>query len=276
MAQNSAILENPLFKALQKVGHSPEIDIYTWAQGLAFHHLNLLKALVEVPTPVKNRILEDIWIEFSLYAPEKIKKALGLNVGVDVDEINKFMAQLSSDKEFWAIKGVGDTVEEAMLNWVKAFAIYDFAIYTYLEKHLGSKECFKIYMGLWETFALANLENVKMELGITKDTIVNMDLIAKISQKYWETIACPYKVIEHSEEVHMAEIEMCPYWENMKAILGEEKARSMTLKCEAAVSVNYYDAILKALGVFDKYSFTMDKFQCCGDKVCRVRFEKRK
>lgn len=276
MARKSAILENPLFKALQKVGHLPEIDIHTWAQGLAFHHSNLLKALAEVPTTVKNRILEDIWTEFSLYAPEKIKKALGLDAGVDVEGINKFMAQMSSNKEFWAIKGVGDTVEEAMLNWVKAFAIYDFAVYTYLEKHLGSKECFKIYMGLWETFALANLENVKKELGITKDTTVNMDLIAKISQKYWETIACPYKVIEHSEEVHMAEIEMCPYWENMKAILGEEKARSMTLKCEAAVSVNYYDAILKALGVFDKYSFTMDKFQCCGDKVCRVRFEKRK
>ena len=35
-------------------------------------------------------------------------------------------------------------------------------------------------------------------------------------------------------------------------------------------------AILKALGVFGKYSFTMDKFQCCGDKSCRVRFERRK
>jgi hypothetical protein len=33
--------------------------------------------------------------------------------------------------------------------------------------------------------------------------------------------------------------------------------------------------VLKALGVFDRYSFTMDKFMCCGDDVCRVRFEKR-
>jgi len=62
----------------------------------------------------------------------------------------------------------------------------------------------------------------------------------------------------------------------MKAELDEEKARSMTLKTEAVVSVNYYDAILKALGVFDKFSFTMDKFICCGDNRCRVRFERRK
>jgi len=50
----------------------------------------------------------------------------------------------------------------------------------------------------------------------------------------------------------------------------------MTLKTEAVVSVNYYDAILKALGVFDRFSFTMNKFQCCGDDTCRVRFERRK
>jgi len=276
MASKEEVLKNPLFKALQKVGHSPEGDIYTWSQGMAFHNANLLKALEEVPASKIDKILKDIWTEFSLYAPEKVKKAMGLDVGVNVGKINKFMSQMLSDRNFWAIKGVGGTVEEAILSWVKAFAIYDFAIYTYLEKHLGSKECFKLYMGLWETFALAELDAVKKELGITKDTKIDMDLIAKISRKYWESIACPYKVIKHSKDVHIAEIEDCPYWKNMKAILGEEKARSMTLKCEAAVSVNYYDAILKALGVFDKYSFTMDKFQCCGDECCRVRFEVRK
>jgi hypothetical protein len=83
-------------------------------------------------------------------------------------------------------------------------------------------------------------------------------------------------VTKHNQDIHEAELGVCGYFANMKAILGEEKARSMTLKTEAATSVNYYDAILKALGVFDKYSFTMDKFQCCGDNTCRVRFEKRK
>ena len=62
----------------------------------------------------------------------------------------------------------------------------------------------------------------------------------------------------------------------MKELFGEDKARSMTLKTEAHVSVNYYDAVLKAMGVFDKFSFTMDRFLCCGDGCCRVRFEQRK
>lgn len=276
MTNQEEVLKNPLFAALQKTGHTAEGDINTWAQGMALHNSNLLNALNEVQPTTRDKILKDIWTEVAVNAPEKVKKAMGLDERVDVDKINEFMAQMLADANFWAIKGVGDTIEEAILHWVSTFAVYDFSIYTYLEKHLGSKDCFKLYMGLWETFALGELDAVKQAFGITEDTKIDMDLIGEISKAYWESIACPYKVIQHSAEVHEAEIEDCPYWKNMKAILGEEKARSMTLKCEAAVSVNYYDAILKALGVFDKYSFTMDKFQCCGDDNCRVRFELRR
>jgi len=265
-----------LFQALKKIGRTAEQDIYTWSQGMAFHNSNLLEGLKAVPAAKRDRILEDVWTEFSKYAPKKVKKAMGLDKGVDVNAINQFMSKMAADKNFWAIKGVGDNVEDALLNWVRAFAIFDYSIYTYLEKHLGSKECMRIYMGLWETFATANLDHVKQTLGITKDTKIDMDVIGKISRAYWESIGCPYKVIQHNENIHVAEVEDCPYWKNMKEILGEETARAMTLKCEAAVSVNYYDAILKALGVFDRYSFTMDRFQCCGDQCCRVRFEVRK
>ena len=95
-------------------------------------------------------------------------------------------------------------------------------------------------------------------IGIAGPDDVSMDKLGELSKVYWESIACPYRVSRHDANVHEAEILACPYWDNMREILGEDVARSMTLKCEAAVSVNYYQAILKALGVFDQYSFTMD------------------
>ncbi|MEM2964444.1 MAG: hypothetical protein QXE22_03200 [Candidatus Bathyarchaeia archaeon] len=269
-------LKNPLFEALRRVGHKAEEDIYVWSQGMAFHYRNLLEGLKEVPVEKREKILRDVWSEVAKYAPKKIVEALRLDREVDLASVQKFMDSMMGDREFKWIKGVGDTVEEAMLNWVRAFAIFDYAIYVYLERHLGSKECFRIYMDLWEKFALSSLDHVKKALGITDETEINMDLIGKISRMYWESIGCPYKVLEHTPDRHVADVEICPYWENMKEVLGLERARSMTCKCEAAVSVNYYDAILKALGVFDKYSFTMEKWMCCGDEVCRVRFERRK
>ena len=194
----------------------------------------------------------------------------------NVDKINKILTDILKDKNHPAILGMGEYIEESFLNWLRAFTIYDFSAYVYLEKNLGSKDGLKIYMGLWEKFALSALDPWKKTFGIKGPSDISMDMLGKLSKAYWESIGIPYHVTQHTQDVHEAELGVCAYFANMKAILGEEKARSMTLKTEAATSVNYYDAILKALGVFDKFSFTMDKFQCCGDNTCRVRFERRK
>ena len=278
METREQVLQDPVFSALKEVGHKPEDDIYVWSQGMAFHHHNLLEALGEnVTDPTRTKkILYDLWSFFYTVGLEKVNQVLGIQKEPNVEKINQFLAEILQDKNHTAILGMGEYLEEAFLNWLRAFTIYDFSVYTCLERHLGSKDGLKIYMGLWETFALSALDHWKAELGITDPSKIDMDVLGKLSKLYWESIGIPYHVTQHSKDVHEAELGVCPYYANMKAILGEEKARSMTLKTEAATSVNYYDAILKALGVFDKYSFTMDKFQCCGDNTCRVRFESRK
>jgi hypothetical protein len=277
MESRRHILDNELFTALEAVGHKPEDDVFVWSQGLAFHYQNLVSSLADkVGSVEREAILKDIWSFVKAKADGRVNQILGLDADQDLGRLRALTAAIMRDAEHPAIKGMGDSVEEAILNWVRAFAILDFAMYTFLERHIGSKRCMDIYMGLWESFALANVDHVKAALGIADPEDVDMDKLGDVSRMYWESIASPYRVTKHSDEVHEAEIQMCPYFVNMTDVLGTEQARSMTLKCEAVVSVNYYDAILKALGVFDRYSFTMDKFICCGDDVCRVRFEKRK
>jgi len=278
MESREQVLENPVFPALKEVGHTPEDDIYIWSQGTAFHNQNLLDGLKEnVADPtLREKVLYDLWSYFYTVGSEKANEVLGIEEKPDVDKINKTLAEILSDRNHPAIIGMGEYMEEAFLNWLKAFTIYDFSAYTYLEKHLGAKDGLRIYMSLWEKFALGSLDHWKQTLGIKDPSDVDMNMLGKLSQAYWESIGIPYHVTKHDNDVHEAELGVCSYYANMKAILGEEKARSMTLKTEAVVSVNYYDAILKALGVFDRFSFTMNKFQCCGDDTCRVRFERRK
>ena len=276
METRKEILDNELFSALEEVGHKAEDDLSVWSQGLAFHYQNLITSLAEkTDTAEREAILRDVWTFVRDHADDKVREVLGLDQDVDLERLNSLTVGVMGDGAHPAIKGMGDTAEEAILNWVRAFALVDFSIYTFLEKHLGSKRCMEIYMGLWESFALSGLDHVKEALGITGPEDIDMDTLGEVSRVYWETIACPYKITKHTDKVHEAELQACPYFDNMVDMLGTEQSRSMTLKCEAAVSVNYYDAILKALGVFDKYSFTMDRFICCGDDVCRVRFEKR-
>ena len=265
-----------LFSSLSQIGHKAEEDILTWSQGLAFHYANLLDALSGVEKGMRERVLKDVWSAVAEKAPEAIKEKVGLKDPIDIEKINETLSHILKDSNHPAIKGSGKDVDESILNWVRLFALLDFNIYMKLEKHLGTRDGYPLYMGLWEKFALAELDNMKKAVGISGPDDVNMDKLGELSKVYWEAIACPYKVTKHDANVHEAEILACPYWDNMKEILGEDIARSMTLKCEAAVSVNYYQAILKGLGVFDRYTFTMDKFLCCGDDACRVRFERRK
>jgi hypothetical protein len=278
METREEVLRNPAFSALKDVGHKPEDDIYIWSQGMAFHNKNFLDGLQDnvKDQTLRQKILSDLWGFFYTVGLEKANKVLGIEKKPNVEKINKILADILNDRNHPAILGMGGYVEEAFLNWLRAFTIYDFSAYTYLEKHLGAKEGLRIYMRLWEIFALSALDHWKGVIGIKDPSDIDMDVLGKLSRVYWESIGSSYRVTKHNRDVHEAELGACAYYENMKAILGEEKARSMTLKTEAITSVNYYDAILKALGVFDKFSFTMDKFQCCGDNACRVRFERRK
>ena len=278
MESKQQILENQAFASLKEVGHKPEEDIYIWSQGMAFHNQNLIDGLKEnvKNAKLREKVLYDLWSFFCTVGLKKANKVLGIEEKPNVDKINKILANILKDRNHPAILGMGEYIEEAFLNWLRAFTIYDYSAYVYLEKSLGSKDGLKIYMGLWEKFALGALDHWKKTLGIKDPSKIDMDVLGKLSKAYWESIGIPYHVTKHNRDVHEAELGVCAYFANMKMILGEEKARSMTLKTEAATSVNYYDAILKALGVFDKYSFTMDKFQCCGDNTCRVRFERRK
>lgn len=278
MTAREEALKNPLCLALQKIGQNSEDKICGQAQALGFHNQNLLNGLknnVKNPS-LRQAILNDLWSFVYSVGLERVNEVLGIEEKPNVDRINKTLADIAKDEKHPAIQGMGDSIEEAFVNWLKAFTMYDFAAYTYLEKHLGAKDGLRIYMSLWEAFALSLLEQIKKELGIKDASDIDMDVIGKLSQTYWESITSPYRTVRHTKDVHEGEVIICPYWENMKTILGEEKARSMTLKTEAVVSINYYDAILKALGIFDKFSFTMDKFMCCGDDCCRVRFERRK
>lgn len=278
MESREQVLENQAFAALKEVGHKPEDDIYIWSQGLAFHNKNLLDGLQDnvKDQTLRQKILFDLWSFFYTVGLDKVNKVLGIEKKPNVEKINKILADILNDRNHPTILGMGGYIEEAFLNWLRAFTIYDFSAYTYLENHLGAKEGLRIYMRLWEIFALSALDHWKGVIGIKDPSDIDMDVLGKLSRVYWESIGSSYRVTKHSKDVHEAELGACAYYENMKAILGEEKARSMTLKTEAITSVNYYDAILKALGVFDKFSFTMDKFQCCGDNACRVRFERRR
>jgi hypothetical protein len=181
--------------------------------------------------------------------------------------------EVNKNPIFEAIEKTGQSVEDALVSWVQAATALDYLYWETLEEALGARPAHRIYSRVWEKLALGNLDHVQDALGIRGN--INMHTIGLLSKAYWHSIACPYTVVEENEDVHIGEISMCPYWENMKILFGEEKAKDCVKKGMGATTSNYYQAIIKALGKWDEIYATQDKCICLGDDVCRVVFKKR-
>lgn len=174
---------------------------------------------------------------------------------------------------FKAIEQTGQSTEDALVGWVQAFVTHDYLVWRVLEDMFGAREAVIIYSKVWENFAKSLLEHVKQSQKLTK---YDMDDLAKLSRAYWEAIGGVYRVVEHSEDHHIAEISTCPYWDNMVDMFGKEKANEMQKKVIGPTSANYYQALIKELGKWDEIYVTQDKFRCLGDDVCRMVYERRK
>ncbi len=182
-----------------------------------------------------------------------------------------------SDKNplFKAIEKIGQSPEEAAVAWVQAATTLDFLSWETMEEALGARQAHIIYSRIWEKMAQNELPNVLAACGFQDKKDFSIQDIGKISKTYWEGISCPYTVVEETEDVHVGEISDCPYWENMKILYGEDRARDMVKKGMGATTANYYQAIVKALGKWDDIYATQDKCICLGDDACRVVFRKR-
>ena len=133
-------------------------------------------------------------------------------------------ANVYSLRARYDISELAIVIAASLANWVRAFTLYDWAAYTYLEKHLGAKDGLRIYMGLWESFALGVLPDMKAALGITNPDDLDMAMIKTLSENYWAAIGCASNATRFNDDVYEAELSDCAYWLNMKAMLGEDLA----------------------------------------------------
>jgi len=174
-----------------------------------------------------------------------------------------------------AAEQVGQSIEDAGAAWCRAATMLDYLSWETMEEALGARQAHIIYSRIWEKLAQSGVPHVLAALGMEGKTDFSMHEIGLIAKTFWNTITCPYEVVEETDDIHIGEIAYCAYWENMKLIYGEEKAQDMVNKGMGATTSNYYQAIIKALGKWDDIYATQDRCICLGDEKCRVVFKKR-
>jgi hypothetical protein len=259
---------NWVLKAIERTGQPLEEAIHTWAFGFALEDDLMWGSVLEYKGEAEaRRAHEEVWRRI----PEKYREAArrvfmwerdappyGLGLEVSVPEL---------------IERTGVSAEEALVFWNRAFVGHDHQMWRVWENLYGAREGVIMYSRVWEGFALSFLDVIKKTIGMQE--FETIDDLAKLNRAYWEAIGCEVEEVEKSEDKLVTLITTCPYFDNMVDMYGKEAASEMMKKTIGPTSANYYQALMKALGLWETFFVTQDQFRSLGDSACRMVYVRR-
>jgi hypothetical protein len=259
---------NWVLKAIERTGQPLEEALHTWAFGFALEDGLMWDASVEYQgADEARRVHEEVWRRIPAKYHEAARKVFtwkseappyGLSLDIGAEEIASRM---------------GVSGEEALVFWNRAFTGHDHQMWRVWEDFYGAREAVIMYSRVWEGFALGFLDVIKATIGMQE--FKTTDDLAKLNRAYWEAIGCEVEDVEKTPDKLVAIITTCPYFDNMVDMYGKEAASEMMKKTIGPTSANYYQALMKAIGLWDTFFVTQDQFRSLGDGVCRMVYIRR-
>jgi len=259
---------NWVLKAIERTGQKLEDALHTWAFAFGLEDGLMWDATVEYQGEEEaRRVHQEVWRRIPLKYHEAAHKVFtwasdeppyGLSLDIGAEEIADRM---------------GVSQEEALVFWNRGFTGHDHQMWRVWEDFYGAREAVIMYSRVWEGFALGFLEVIKAAIGMQE--FRTTDDLAKLNRAYWEAIGCEVEEVEKTPDRLVTVIKTCPYFDNMVDMYGKEAASEMMKKTIGPTSANYYQALMKAIGLWDTFFVTQDQFRSLGDGVCRMVYVRR-
>jgi hypothetical protein len=259
---------NWVLKAIERTGQPLEVALSTWAFGFALEDTLMWDATVELQGEEEaRRVHAEVWRRIPQKYHEASRKVFtrtsdgppyGLALEIGADEI---------------VERMGVTPEEALVFWNRAFTGHDHQMWRVWEDFYGAREGVIMYSRVWEGFALGFLDVIKSTIGM--ETFETTDDLAKLNRAYWEAIGCEVEEVEKTPDRLVTLITTCPYFDNMVDMYGKDAASEMMKKTIGPTSANYYQALMKAIGLWETFFVTQDQFRSLGDGACRMVYVRR-
>jgi hypothetical protein len=259
---------NWVLKAIERTGQPLEEAIHTWAFGFALEDNLMWDSVVEhMGDSEARRAHEEVWRRIpgkyqeaagSVFTWKSEEPPYGLSLDIDVPEM---------------VRRLDLSAEDALVLWNRAFTGHDHQMWRVWEDLYGARDAVIMYSRVWEGFALSFLDVIKGVINVQE--FRTTDDLAKLNRAFWEAIGCEVDEVEHTPDKLVTVITTCPYFDNMVDMYGKEAASEMMKKTIGPTSANYYQALMKAIGLWDTFFVTQDQFRSLGDSVCRMVYIRR-
>ncbi|MFN8203354.1 MAG: hypothetical protein U0S48_12350 [Solirubrobacteraceae bacterium] len=258
---------NWVLKAIERTGQSLDDAIATWMLGFAMGDDLIWSATAADKGEAEaTRLHDQVWQAM----PAKYRDAAQACFTFHSKSPPYGLEPVSVDE---AVKRLELSREETLVLWNRAFTGRDHQAWLAWEDAYGAREAVIVYSRLWEGFALGFLDMIKHSLGM--ETFESTEDLAKLNRAYWEAIGSEVEDVEQTPDRLVAVIKTCPFFDNLVDMYGKEAASDMMKKTIGSTSSNYYQALTKALGLWDEYFVTQDRFRCLGDGECRMVYTRR-
>jgi hypothetical protein len=259
---------NWVLKAIERTGQPLEVALTTWAFGFGLEDNLMWDATVEYQGDDEaRRVHAEVWRRI----PSKYHEAARAVFTWGSDDPPYGLAlEIGADA---IVERMGVSPEEALVFWNRAFTGHDHQMWRVWEDFYGAREGVIMYSRVWEGFALGFLDVIKSTIGMQE--FKTTDDLSKLNRAYWEAIGCEVEEVEKTPDRLVTLITTCPYFDNMVDMYGKEAASEMMKKTIGPTSANYYQALMKAIGLWDTFFVTQDQFRSLGDGACRMVYIRR-
>jgi hypothetical protein len=259
---------NWVLKAIERTGQPLDVALTTWAFGFALEDDLMWNATVEYQGEEEaRRVHEEVWRRIP---PKYHEAARAVFTWRSDDPPYGLTLEVGA---YEVVERMGVSPEEALVFWNRAFTGHDHQMWRVWEDFYGAREGVIMYSRVWEGFALGFLDMIKSTVGLQE--FKTTEDLAKLNRAYWEAIGCEVEEVEKTPDRLVTLITTCPYFDNMVDMYGKEAASEMMKKTIGPTSANYYQALMKPIGLWDTFFVTQDQFRSLGDGACRMVYVRR-
>jgi len=178
-----------------------------------------------------------------------------------MSELTKALAQLGSEPEELIRYLLGAQVNLA------------YALRVALTRKMGREKATPLIASVWGERARMTAERYVSEVG-TKEGLLSL---GKITRLWWNReFLCPMDFVEHTEDRIVCQVSVCPYWEAVLNLFGDEARKYYNKETMTLTSIEELQGIRRAAGMDDAVDVECPKIMCGGDDVCQFVFTCRK
>ena len=165
------------------------------------------------------------------------------------------------------------TFERAYDNVLTLWTLHDYAMFTMMEKEVGTDRAVNLYAKVWELRSKLEWPSLCAMIGKKPTDKFTIDDIADIMIIGFADYGNPMRLVERTKDRITLRCYDCPYnTQILWKLLSREDALAYNRKIQIQCNHAIFETYLKLAGLYEDWTFNFPSQLCMTNKYCEFTF----